>query len=142
MELKSRWNGCEIFLHEGDITKLTVDAIVNAANSLLLAGGGVCGAIHRGAGPALSEECRAIIARTGELRTGEAAITSGGDPTTNWMPEAVPQPMRRFLATCLLESPRMRPDNAWALQEEFADLLRSLYGPPTFHELLMVRGQE
>jgi serine/threonine protein kinase len=62
---------------------------------------------------------------------------AGGDPVTNWMPEAVPLPMRRFIATCLLESPGMRPDDAWALQEDFAALLRSLYGPPKFHELTL-----
>src|SRR6202035_3882791 len=44
---------------------------------------------------------------------------AGGDPVTNRMPEAVPLPMRRFLATCLLESARMRPDDAWALLEDF-----------------------
>jgi serine/threonine protein kinase len=62
---------------------------------------------------------------------------AGGDPLTNRMPESVPLPMRRFIATCLLESPRMRPDDAWALQEEFDGLLRSLYGPPKFHELTL-----
>jgi hypothetical protein len=62
---------------------------------------------------------------------------AGGDPVTNWMPETVPLAMRRFIATCLLESARMCPDDAWALQEDFDALLRSLYGPPKFHELTL-----
>ena len=68
-----------IELVKGDITKQKVDAIVNAANSSLMGGGGVDGAIHRAGGPAILEECRMIVDKQGGCATGETVITSGGD---------------------------------------------------------------
>lgn len=69
----------KIFLIQGDITKQKVDAIVNAANSSLMGGGGVDGAIHRAGGSAIFEDCRKIIARQGSCKTGEAVITTAGN---------------------------------------------------------------
>ncbi|HEY8783895.1 MAG TPA: O-acetyl-ADP-ribose deacetylase [Mucilaginibacter sp.] len=69
----------KIELVKGDITKIKVDAIVNAANSSLMGGGGVDGAIHRAGGPAILEECKKIVARQGRCPTGEAVITTGGN---------------------------------------------------------------
>jgi O-acetyl-ADP-ribose deacetylase len=63
---------------QADITTLKVDAIVNAANTSLMGGGGVDGAIHRAGGPQILQDCKAIVARQGGCRVGEAVITRAG----------------------------------------------------------------
>ncbi len=72
----------KIEIIKGDITKLEVDVIVNAANSSLLGGGGVDGAIHRAGGSQILEDCRAIRNKQGKCKTGEAVITRAGNLPT------------------------------------------------------------
>jgi O-acetyl-ADP-ribose deacetylase (regulator of RNase III) len=69
----------------GDLTTLSVDAIVNAANEALAPGGGVCGAIHAAAGPQLAEECRSL----GRCATGDAVATRGYELPARWVIHAV-----------------------------------------------------
>jgi O-acetyl-ADP-ribose deacetylase len=104
-----------ITLHRGDITDEDVDAIVNAANSSLLGGGGVDGAIHRRGGPAILEECRRLR-RTqfpDGLPTGRAVATTGGQLKAKWVIHTVgpvyspAQDRSALLAACHTESLRI-----------------------------------
>ena len=72
-------NKTKLSFMQGDITRQSTDAIVNAANSGMMGGGGVDGAIHRAGGPAILEDCKQIISQQGRLPTGEAVITTGGN---------------------------------------------------------------
>jgi O-acetyl-ADP-ribose deacetylase len=79
LQLEIKIGKTTISLIKGDITKISVDAVVNAANSSLMGGGGVDGAIHRAGGPAILEECKEIVSKQGRLPTGHAVITTGGN---------------------------------------------------------------
>ncbi|MBN1977780.1 MAG: macro domain-containing protein [Anaerolineae bacterium] len=76
--MKVQISGTALELVEGDITEMDVDAIVNAANERLVHGGGVAGVISRRGGPAVQSESDAWVHQHGRVRTGSAAITSGG----------------------------------------------------------------
>ncbi|MFN8075465.1 MAG: O-acetyl-ADP-ribose deacetylase [Kineosporiaceae bacterium] len=97
---------------EGDITAADVDAVVNAANSTLLGGGGVDGAIHRAAGPRLLEECRRVRRTTWPqgLPVGEAVATAGHDLRARWVIHTVGPNRHRgqtdpaLLASCFTRS--------------------------------------
>jgi O-acetyl-ADP-ribose deacetylase len=97
----------------GDITKETTDAIVNAANSSLLGGGGVDGAIHRAGGPAILAECRQIVSKIGRLPAGQAVVTTGGNLSAKYVVHTVGPIFRggdqgeaEILANCHRESIR------------------------------------
>jgi O-acetyl-ADP-ribose deacetylase (regulator of RNase III) len=98
-----------ITLVQGDITRQSADAIVNAANSSLLGGGGVDGAIHRRGGPAILEDCRALRAsHYGKgLPTGQAVATTAGDLDARWVIHTV--------------------GPVWSASEDRSDLLASCY---------------
>jgi len=104
----------EIRFVRGDITEYSVDAIVNAANSDLLPGGGVCGAIHRAGGPAIAAECRKIRLERGPISIGKAVATTAGQLAAKCVIHAVgpvwhggERAEAAVLASCYRESMRI-----------------------------------
>ncbi|MEU6418561.1 O-acetyl-ADP-ribose deacetylase [Streptomyces spiralis] len=126
-----------ITLVRGDITRQSADAIVNAANSSLLGGGGVDGAIHRRGGPAILEECRALRAsRYGRgLPTGQAVATTAGELDARWVIHTVGPVYGvsgsdpSLLASCYTESLRVA-DGLGARTVAFPAISAGAYGWP------------
>jgi O-acetyl-ADP-ribose deacetylase len=120
----------------GDITRETTDAIVNAANSSLLGGGGVDGAIHRVGGPAILDECRKIVSKIGRLAAGNAVITTGGQLSAKHVIHTVGPIFRdgnhresEALASCHRESIRLADEHALS-SIAFPAISTGAYGYP------------
>ncbi|MFF4837449.1 O-acetyl-ADP-ribose deacetylase [Streptomyces sp. NPDC001315] len=126
-----------ITLARGDITEQSVDAIVNAANSSLLGGGGVDGAIHRRGGPAILEDCRKLRAsHYGKgLPVGQAVATTAGRLDARWVIHTVgprftqEQDRSELLASCYRESLRVA-DELGARTVAFPAVSAGIYGWP------------
>jgi O-acetyl-ADP-ribose deacetylase (regulator of RNase III) len=124
------------FLGPADITRESADAIVNAANSSLMGGGGVDGAIHRNGGPAILEECKRIVARIGRLPAGQAVITTGGRLSAKHVIHTVGPVYRdgkrgepAVLANCYRESLRVA-DEQQLESVAFPSISTGAYGYP------------
>jgi O-acetyl-ADP-ribose deacetylase len=119
-----------------DITRETTDAIVNAANSSLLGGGGVDGAIHRAGGSAILAECRKIVGKIGRLAAGNAVITTGGNLPAKHVIHTVGPVFRdgnhresETLAGCHRESIRVADEHALTSMS-FPAISTGAYGYP------------
>ena len=127
----------QIELVRGDITEQRVDAVVNAANSTLMGGGGVDGAIHRRGGPAILEECKRLRATDWPdgLPTGQAAVTTAGELPAKYVIHVVgpvfakSEDRSHLLASCYREALR-RADDVGAASVAFPAVSAGIYGWP------------
>ena len=135
--MKTQIKETTLELIQGDITKAEVDAIVNAANSELVGGGGVDGAIRRAGGAEVERACAKIRRREGGCPTGKAVITPGGDLHANYVIHTVGPVWQggnsgeaELLASCYQESLRLAVDNG--IQSiAFPSISTGIYGYPT-----------
>jgi O-acetyl-ADP-ribose deacetylase (regulator of RNase III) len=129
-------SGRKIILHEGDITQLAVEAIVNAANSSLAGGGGVDGAIHRAGGPQIMRELDTIRAKIGHCPTGKAVATGAGRLPAKFVFHAVGPVYRggergepELLASCYRECLAMAEERG-VITISFPAISTGVYGYP------------
>jgi len=129
-------SGRKIVLHEGDITQVAVDAIVNAANSALAGGGGVDGAIHRAGGPEIMRELDGIRAAIGSCPTGQAVATGAGRLPARYVFHAVGPVYRdgrhgepELLASCYRRCLAMAEERGAAIIS-FPAISTGVYGYP------------
>jgi len=129
-------NNTKLSLIQGDITRQATDAVVNAANSSLMGGGGVDGAIHRAGGPAILAECKEIVSRQGRLPTGKAVITTGGNLKAKYVIHTVGPIWRggagneaELLASAYGESLKVAAENKLA-SISFPSISTGAYGYP------------
>ncbi len=134
------------FCGPADITKETNHAIVNAANSSLMGGGGVAGAIHRAGGPSILEECKRIVAKIGSLPTGKAALTTGGRLRAKYVIHTVGPRYRNgrsgeaeALASCHRESLRVADDHQIP-SISFPAISTGIYGYPVEEAAVVAVG--
>lgn len=120
----------------GDITTMQIDAIVNAANSSLMGGGGVDGAIHRAGGPQILKECKMIRARQGACEVGQAVITSGGELPAKFVIHTVGPIWRQgdpkqaeMLKNCYFNSLKLASENGLRTIA-FPNISTGVYGYP------------
>jgi O-acetyl-ADP-ribose deacetylase (regulator of RNase III) len=128
----------ELLLLEGDITVQSAEAIVNAANSSLMGGGGVDGAIHKAGGAAILEECKKIVKKQGKLSTGKAVITTGGNLKAKYVIHTVgpvwhggKKHEAELLASSYQESLRLAEENNIS-SISFPSISTGAFGYPTY----------
>jgi len=134
------------FRGPADITEQQTDAIVNAANSYLIGGGGVDGAIHRAGGPSILDECRQFVAQHGQLPAGRAMLTSGGRLAARYVIHTVgpiysggESKESELLASCYRECIRLAEQHRME-SISFPSISTGAYGYPVHQAAIIAVG--